>query len=46
MFSREKKFNDSKRGAISPNFLNSVDGLEAASYKLDKVRKRINKEIR
>lgn len=46
MFNREKKFNDSKKGAISPNFLNSVDGLEAASYKLDEVRKKINKEFK
>lgn len=42
MFSQKRKFNSN----FEPNFLNSLDGLDVASKKIDQVRHKINKEIK
>jgi len=44
MFSHKKKF--SNRIGLSPNFLDSLDGFEVVSHKMDKVRSKINKEFK
>jgi len=45
MFSQPEK-NSKNKSTLSPNFLNSLDGLEVVSHKLDKVRYKINKEFK